>query len=356
MNSAASSPTTTSNAVAVRNSDGLAQQDAALAIYGGQNVWTPTQEAALVQLGLAEASDGDRSVFLHQCQRTGLDPFARQIYMIPRKDKGQVKWTIQTGIDGLRVMRDRAERKAGVRGILSRAVFYDTDGNEYRVWFRREPPVACEITYTVIDADGRETPYTSILRFTEYCQYWDGKPIAQWATKPTHMLEKCTEADVYRKAFPQDFSGVHLDDAMPRDGSAPQAEQSQQRQRATAEQIRQARQTVPSTLVGPADDTQNVPPAEASPQAEPAATRQQAAGGTRKRQEPKWPTWATDGIQAQAKRLGLEPDEVREAAAALLPDGTAPDELTGVLAEFTNRGDLIAALAEHAFGGATDGQ
>jgi recombination protein RecT len=30
------------------------------------------------------------------------------------------------------------------------------------------------------------------------------------------------------------------------------------------------------------DDTQNVPPAEASPQAEPAATRQQAAGGTRK--------------------------------------------------------------------------
>ena len=31
------------------------------------------------------------------------------------------------------------------------------------------------------------------------------------------MLEKCTEADVYRKAFPQDFSGIYLDDAMPQD-------------------------------------------------------------------------------------------------------------------------------------------
>ena len=56
------------------------------------------------------------------------------------------------------------------------------------------------------DGNG-DTPYTSVLQFAEYVQTKDGRAVAQWATKPAHMLEKCTEADVYRKAFPQDFAG-----------------------------------------------------------------------------------------------------------------------------------------------------
>jgi phage recombination protein Bet len=195
----------------------------ALAIQPGQISWDITQLAALDQLGLKDASDGDRSVFLHVSQRTGLDPFARQIYMIPRREKvpgtrdnWRTKWTIQTGIEGWRVIRDRAERRYGVRGTLSRATWYDGDGNEHRVWVRPDPPAACELTYTVKDSDGTETPYTSVLQFREYAQTsTDGQLIAQWGTKKSHMLEKCTEADVYRKAFPQDFSGIYLDDAMP---------------------------------------------------------------------------------------------------------------------------------------------
>jgi phage recombination protein Bet len=175
----------------------------ALAIQPGQIAWDKTQLAALSQLGLEDAGDGDRAVFLHVCQRTGLDPFARQIYMIGRNEKksekrnGQwvdiwtKKWTIQTGIDGFRVNRSRAERNAGVRGVLGRAIFYDLEGNEHRVWVQQRPPAACEITYTVRDRDGGETPYTSVLRFSEYVQLKDGNPIAQWATKPAHMLEKC---------------------------------------------------------------------------------------------------------------------------------------------------------------------
>jgi phage recombination protein Bet len=194
----------------------------ALAIQPGQISWDPTQLAALGQLGLADASDGDRSVFLHVSQRTGLDPFARQIYMIPRREKvpgtqnWRTKWTIQTGIEGWRVIRDRAERRYGVRGTLSRATWYDGDGNEHKVWVRPDPPAACELTYTVKDSEGTETPYTSVLQFREYAQTGsDGGLIAQWAAKKSHMLEKCTEADVYRKAFPQDFSGIYLDDTMP---------------------------------------------------------------------------------------------------------------------------------------------
>ena len=214
-----------STALDVRPQQQPVQQAAALAIRPGQVMWDEYQLAALSQIGLKDASNADRAVFLHQCQRTGLDPFSRQIYMIGRNEKQPdgswgKKWTIQTGIDGWRVVRDRAERHAGVRGTLGRAVWYDHEGNEFKVWVRRDPPAACEITYTVRDANG-ETPYTSVLQFAEYVQAKDGKPIAQWATKGSHMLEKCTEADVYRKAFPQDFAGLSLDDAMPAADTTP---------------------------------------------------------------------------------------------------------------------------------------
>jgi phage recombination protein Bet len=218
-----------------RDSAAPAQASAALAIRPGQSAWDDFQVAALAQLGLKDAADGDRAVFLHQCQRTGLDPFARQIYMIARNEKKNerrgnawvetwtVRWTIQTGIDGWRVIRGRAEKREGVRCRLGRAVWYDGDGNDYKVWVRPDPPAACEITLTVVGAGGTETPYTSVLMFREYVQTKDGRAIAQWATKPAHMLEKCTEADVYRKAFPQDFSGIDLDDAMPPPEAAPAA-------------------------------------------------------------------------------------------------------------------------------------
>jgi len=206
--------TGTNSAVAVR-------EHGALAIETGQTRWTEMQEAAFGQLGIADAPEGDKGVFLHVSQRTGLDPFSKQIYMIPRWDyqAKKNKYTIQTGIEGFRVMRSRAERIEGVRGILSRPVYYDGEGKEFPVWFFQRPPVAVEMTFTVRDRNGIETPYTSILRFSEYAQTRkDGDQqvlSGQWATKPTHMLEKCVEADVYRKAFPQDFSGVQLDDAMP---------------------------------------------------------------------------------------------------------------------------------------------
>lgn len=251
---------TTTTDLAVRNGGAPAYSQAALAIKPGQPTWDEVQEAALVQIGLKDAPPADRAVLLHMSQRTGLDPFARQIMMIPRSEKkservnGQwvdryyVKWTIQTGIDGWRVIRDRAERREGVRGILSRFTYYDDEDSEKKIWTRPEPPAAIEVTYTVRDRKGVETPYTSILRFTEYVQMKNGKAIAQWApdAKPVHMLEKCCEADVYRKAFPQDFSGIYLDDAMP-----PAEDVTPPPPKVTGEEIRNRRppQQVKSTVV-----------------------------------------------------------------------------------------------------------
>lgn len=255
--------TGTSSAVAVRDDSVLEAHTGALAISADQVQWTTMQEAALNQLGLKNAPNGDRLVFLHVAQRTGLDPFAKQIHMIERAGK----WSIQTGIDGFRVNRARAEKKAGVLGILGQAVYIDAEGNEYKRWFKPGPPVGCEITYTVreITAAGViETPYTSYLRFTEYAQYKaDGKLTQKWSASPAHMLEKCTEADVYRKAFPQDFSGLNLDDAQAGDGSDGPPAERPQRRRITADAIRaRSPQHVRSEVI-----TDPSPAAAASPSA-----------------------------------------------------------------------------------------
>jgi phage recombination protein Bet len=301
-----------------------AQQSAALALRAGQTMWDKNQHAALVAMGIPkEASSAELGVFLHQCQRTGLDPFARQIYLIyrPSNENGKFvsKPTTQTGIDGYRLIRDRIAKRDGVRVEYEDTVWYTADGQALGVWLWDEPPAACTVA---IKVDGRR--FSSTLRFNEYCQRKkDGNLNKMWTEKPAHMIEKCCEADVLRRAFPQDLSGLLLEDVAPLAEDAPPAPQ-----RATAEQIRTRKpQPVASEVV---------------PQ-EPESAEEQ------------WPAWVTEGIRKQALRLIMDPGEVSEAARLLLPDGTPAADLTGILAAFENRGDLIAALAAAAADGEVPG-
>src|SRR4030095_14533488 len=90
-----------------------------LAIRDDQDRFDQGQIAALKQLGVENASQGDLDLFFYQCKRTGLDPFLRQTHMISRNtfntrtNAWEVKWTIQTGIDGFRLVGRRAATKTG---------------------------------------------------------------------------------------------------------------------------------------------------------------------------------------------------------------------------------------------------
>ena len=68
----------------------IQQPQTALAIAPEQREFTPNQVAMLQHIGVENATDSDLQVFFHQCQRTGLDPFARQIYMIGRPSNRNV--------------------------------------------------------------------------------------------------------------------------------------------------------------------------------------------------------------------------------------------------------------------------
>jgi phage recombination protein Bet len=180
-------------------------QTAALAIRPGQEMWTDKQRAALAVLGITGATNGDLAVFMHYCQKTGLDPFSRQIYMINR----QGKQTIQVGIDGFRVIRDRLAARAGVTVEYEDTIWYDADGREHKVWLWDEPPVACRVT---VLKDGKRFP--GVVKFGAYAATKDGKLVAQWRTQPDHMIEKCAEAFALRRAFPHDLGGIYLEDEM----------------------------------------------------------------------------------------------------------------------------------------------
>lgn len=198
--------TAATNVVAIRQ----AEPGGSLSLANSQTEWTPPQRAALAQLGLHDAPDADLAVFLHQAQRTGLDPFARQIYMIGRWDNrsGKNKYTIQTGIDGFRIVADRRPEYGGQVG----PEWCGEDGVWRDVWTARTPPAAARVG---VIRRGWERPIYATALFREYAGYTGkGDLTKMWSEKGTLMIAKCAEALALRKAFPQDLSGIYTSEEM----------------------------------------------------------------------------------------------------------------------------------------------
>lgn len=182
----------------------------ALALRSDQTDWTPAQKAALNQIGIAEAPIGDQQVFMHVAQRSGLDPFARQIYMISRWDfqSGRNKWTIQTGIEGYRVIADRRKEYAG----QLEPQWCGEDEVWRDVWTSTKPPVAARVG--VIRRDW-PNPAWGVVHFDEFAATKKGGGFTHmWETKGRNQIAKCAEAAALRRAFPQDFTGVFIDEEM----------------------------------------------------------------------------------------------------------------------------------------------
>ncbi|NUP32067.1 MAG: phage recombination protein Bet [Streptomycetaceae bacterium] len=192
-------------------------QQQALAIGAEQVTFTREQRAVLAHMGVENAPEADLRVFMHVCQRAGLDPFARQIHMIGRNSKNdrtqqwETKYTIQTGIDGYRLIGRRAADRVGARISLGQPEWAHEDGSWRPVWSGAWGlPVAARVT---IMRDGE--PFTAVALFDEYKQTKrNGDLTRMWSQRPAGQLAKCAEALAWRMAFPQDLSGIYTDDEM----------------------------------------------------------------------------------------------------------------------------------------------
>jgi phage recombination protein Bet len=192
-----------------------------LALRDDQTWWDPAQRAALAVLGVKGATNADLALYFDYCRRTGLDPFAKQIYMIQRRERQGQDWvykqSIQVSIDGFRLIRDRAERRDKVLAEFEDTVWYDKDHNPYSEWLEEEPPVGCKVVLVKHHlATGVSARFPAVLRTAAYMPTRGDppKPTGQWRPQADHMIEKCCEAFASRRGFPQDLGGLFIEEEM----------------------------------------------------------------------------------------------------------------------------------------------
>lgn len=215
------------------------------------------EKIALIKRTIAkDATNDELSLFVQVCQRTGLDPFAKQIYCIHRMDRsaGEKRMTIQTAIDGYRLIAERTGRYAGQLGPF----WCGKDGKWVDVWLAKEAPAAAKVG---IIKDGFREPLWGVATWTAYAQtsnFWkpDGHGPGQ--------LAKCAEALGLRKAFPQELSGLYTSEEMEQADQKPSPQDTtaiirqpplKARGQAEAEHMdAEYRAVVNGTIVGAADE------------------------------------------------------------------------------------------------------
>lgn len=195
-----------------------------------ENEFFTPEQVKLIDGMLKGAPQHEIERFRIVCERTGLDPFSRQIYarVQNRNVKKGDKWekvpevVIITSIDGLRSI---AERSCEYRGQTAPEWYYLNDDTGKPGWYdvciiKRDPkgnPLtiidSCRVGVKRKDFDA---PVYGIANYASFAVYEkDGEkwvPSLFWKKMPEHMIAKVAEAQALRKAFPALAQGLYIEE------------------------------------------------------------------------------------------------------------------------------------------------
>lgn len=140
----------------------------------------------------SNAKQEDIELFLYLSKRYELDPFNREIFLIPYKNR----ITVTTSRDGYLKI---AHRDPNFLGLVSMEVY---EGDEF--WINETGNVHHKLMWTSTDIKGawatafhkNRMPFTVFVRFDEY-----NKGTDIWVQYPAAMIKKVAEATVLRRQF-----------------------------------------------------------------------------------------------------------------------------------------------------------
>lgn len=155
--------------------------------------WTDERRQLLARTIAKDCSQDELALFIAVSQRTGLDPFVKQIHAF----KSQGRLVIHVGIDGRRTIAHRTGLVNGTDGPY----WTGPDGVWRDIWLEVEPPAAARFT---VYRKGAERGFSAVARWSTFNRA--GVPI--WKERPDHMLAKVAEDHAWRRAFPYEMAGM----------------------------------------------------------------------------------------------------------------------------------------------------
>lgn len=162
------------------------------------------QEVELLKQTICKgATDVELKLFLQVCNKSGLDPFSRQIHAVKRWNAKESRndMTIQVGIDGLRLIAARSGAYVG----SDDPVYVFEKGQRF--------PHSASVTVWKL-VGGQKCAFTATAYWEEF--YPGDSQGFMWKKMPRTMLAKAAEAQALRKGFPNETSGLYIDEELHR--------------------------------------------------------------------------------------------------------------------------------------------